>query len=178
MSFSDRAIVWLHIVAAVFAIGPGTAAIMSTPRYIRKRDMIVLRYLCRATEMYAVGSLLVLVFGLIAAQLLHVFSKPWISASITLYVVAAVLLVLIMRDQRKAMTALAAAGAQADTMGRSEIQEQKEADPEAAGGGQPVAVDVRAGLKIAAVERGRIASMSGIVALIWLAILVLMVWRP
>jgi hypothetical protein len=32
-------------------------------------------------------------------------------------------------------------------------------------------------LKIAAVERGRIASMSGVTALIWLAILVLMVWN-
>ena len=106
------------------------------------------------------------------------FSKPWISASITLYVVAAVLLVLIMRDQRKAMTALAAAGAQADAMGRSEDPDHKDANPEAAGGGQPGAVDVKAELKVAAVERGRIASMSGIVALIWLAILVLMVWRP
>jgi hypothetical protein len=178
MSFSDRAIVWLHIVAAVFAIGPVTVATMSTPRYIRKRNQVVIRYLCRTTEIYAVGSLLVLVFGLIAAQLLHVFSKPWISASITLYVVAAVLLVLIMRDQRKAMTALAAAGAQADAMGRSEDPDHKDANPEAAGGGQPGAVDVKAELKVAAVERGRIASMSGIVALIWLAILVLMVWRP
>jgi hypothetical protein len=81
MSFSDHAIVWLHIVAAVLAIGPGTAAIMATPRYIRKRNVVVLGYLNRTTEIYAVASL----------------------------VVAVVLRILIMRDKRRAMTALAAA---------------------------------------------------------------------
>ncbi|HXT93713.1 MAG TPA: DUF2269 family protein [Trebonia sp.] len=176
MSFSDRAIVWLHIVAAVFAIGPGTAAILATPRYIRKRNMVVLRYLCRTTEIYAVASVLVLIFGLIAAQLLKDFSKPWLSASITLYVVAAVLLVLIMRDQRKAMTALAAAEVPANATGRSDDRDEEAADPQPADGGQPGTAGAAAELKLAQVERGRIASMSGIVALIWLAILVLMVW--
>jgi hypothetical protein len=57
------------------------------------------------------ASLLTLVLGLIITQLLHLFSKPWISTSITLYVVAFVLLVLIMRDQRKAIAALAARNA-------------------------------------------------------------------
>ena len=176
MSFSDRAIVWLHVVAAVFAIGPGTAALMVTPRYIRKRDMVVLRYLSRTTEIYAVASVLVLIFGLIAAQLLHDFSKPWISASITLYVVAAVLLVLIMRDQRKAMTALAGARAPAETTDRSGNPEEERAEGEEAGAGKPGTADAAADLKTAAVERGRIAMMSGIVGLIWLAILVMMVW--
>ena len=32
-------------------------------------------------------------------------------------------------------------------------------------------------LKTAAIERGRIASMSGVVGLIWLAVIVLMVWN-
>ena len=31
---------------------------------------------------------------------------------------------------------------------------------------------------VATVERGRIASLAGVVSLIWLVILVLMVWRP
>jgi type II secretory pathway component PulM len=33
-------------------------------------------------------------------------------------------------------------------------------------------------LHTANVERGRIASLAGIVALLWLAILVLMIWQP
>ncbi len=177
MSFSDHVIVWLHIAAAVFAIGPGTAAIMATPRQIRNRNLVVLGYLTRATEIYGVASLLVLVFGLIAAQLLDDFSKPWVSASITLYAVAAVLLVLIWRDQRKAMTALAAAaGTAADATDRSDEPREPAADQEPADDGEPAATAAQPDPGQAQVERGRIASMSGIVALIWLAILVLMVW--
>jgi MFS family permease len=177
MSFSDHVVLWLHIAAAIFTIGPGTAAIMSTPRYIRKRNTVVVGYLYRITRIYAVGSLLTLIFGLIITQLLHDFNKPWVSASITLFVVAAVLLVLIMNDQRKALTALAAAEGAADASLRSDDPDKgTEEDGAAAGGDQP-ALTAAAESKIAAVERGRIASMSGVTALIWLAILVLMVWN-
>ena len=177
MSFSDHVVLWLHIAAAIFTIGPGTAAIMSTPRYIRKRNTVVVGYLYRITRIYAVGSLLTLIFGLIITQLLHDFNKPWVSASITLFVVAAVLLVLIMNDQRKALTALAAAEGAADASLRSDDPDKgTEEDGAAARGDQPQAT-AAAESKIAAVERGRIASMSGVTALIWLAILVLMVWN-
>ena len=177
MSFSDHVILWLHVAAAIFTIGPGTAAIMSTPRYIRKRNTVVVGYLYRITRIYAVGSLLTLIFGLIITQLLHDFSKPWVSASITLFVVAAVLLVLIMNDQRKALTALAAAeGAAAASLRSDDPDKGAEEDGAAAGGDQPSAT-AAAESKIAVVERGRIASMSGVTALIWLAILVLMVWN-
>jgi hypothetical protein len=111
MSFSGQAILALHVAAAIFALGPGTAAIMSTPRYIRKGNAAVVRYLYRTTRIYAVASVLVLVFGLILAQIQHDFSKWWISVSITLYVVAAVLLVMILGDQRRAVTALESASA-------------------------------------------------------------------
>jgi len=177
MSFSDRVVLWLHIAAAIFTIGPGTAAIMSTPRYIRKRNTVVVGYLYRITRIYAVGSLLTLIFGLIITQLLDDFSKPWISVSITLFIVAAVLLIFIMNDQRKALTALAAAEEGAGTRLRSDDPDKgTEEEGAAASGDQPPAT-AAAEQKIAAVERGRIASMSGITALIWLAILVLMVWN-
>jgi len=150
---------------------------MSTPRYISKRNTVVVGYLYRITRIYAVASLLTLVFGLIITQMLHDFSKPWVSVSITLFAVAAVLLVLIMNDQRKALTALAAAEEAADTRLRSDDSDQgTEVDGAAAGGDRPETT-AAAEVKIAAVERGRIASMSGVTALIWLAILVLMVWN-
>ena len=177
MSFTDHVVLWLHVVAAIFTIGPGTAAIMSTPRYIRKRNTVVVGYLYRITRIYALASLLALILGLIITELLHLFSKPWISVSITLYVVAFVLLVLIMRDQRKAIAALAAAERLGDGTGRSEEAETAApADAASAGGDQP-ATTVVGELKTAAIERGRIASMSGIVGLIWLAVIVLMVWN-
>ncbi len=54
MSFGDHAILWLHVTAAIFTIGPGTAAIMSTPRYIRKRNPVVVGYLFRTTRIYSI----------------------------------------------------------------------------------------------------------------------------
>ena len=106
MSFTDRLLLWFHIGFVVFAIGPVTIATMSTPRYIRARNVGVLRYLSRMTRIFGAASLGVLLFGIIAGQSLHDMTKTWITASMTLFVVALVLLVLIMRDQHKAIIAV------------------------------------------------------------------------
>ena len=199
MSFADHAILWLHVTAAVFTIGPGTAAIMSTPRFIRKRNPVIVGYLFRTTRIYSLGTLITLVFGIILAAMTHKFSQWWISVSLTLFVVAFVLLVLIMRDQRKALSALdrAAGAAVADGVEESVRSADSGAAAEAgpvdgartpltegdrpAAGTQPVTGEApavaRADLPTAAVERGRIATMGGVTALIWLAILVLMAWH-
>ena len=81
---------------------------MSTPRYIRARNVGVLRYLSRMTRIFGAASLGVLLFGIIAGQSLHEMTKTWVTASMTLFVVALVLLVLIMRDQHKAIAAVEA----------------------------------------------------------------------
>src|SRR5580693_9204405 len=109
MSFGDHAILWLHITAAVFTIGPGTAAIMSTPRYIRTQNSVVVGYLFRTTRIYSFASLLILIFGLILTGMTHKFSQWWVTVSLTLFVVAFILLILIIRDQRTALTALTTA---------------------------------------------------------------------
>jgi uncharacterized membrane protein len=179
MSFGDHAILWLHIAAAVFTIGPGTAAIMSTPRYIRTQNSVIVGYLFRTTRIYSFGSLLVLVFGLILTGMTHKFSQWWISVSLTLFVVAFALLLIILHDQRRALTALdAAAGAAvADA-----VEDVPAPEAAVAGAGRHAltagtrpagATDTR----LAAVERGRIGSIGGVTAVIWLVILVLMVWH-
>ena len=106
MSFTDRLLLWFHIAFVIFAIGPVTIATMSTPRYIRARNVGVLRYLSRMTRIFGAASLGVLLFGIIAGQSLHDMTKTWVTASLTLFVVALVLLVLIMRDQHKAIAAV------------------------------------------------------------------------
>ena len=106
MSFTDRLLVWFHIAFVIFAIGPVTIATMSTPRYIRARNVGVLRYLSRMTRIFGAASVGVLLFGIIAGQSLHDMSKTWVTASLTLFVVALVLLLLIMRDQHKAIAAV------------------------------------------------------------------------
>ena len=105
-SFPDRLMIWLHVAFVIFTIGPVTIAILSSPRYIRTRNVAVLRYMLRTTRIFGIGSLGVLAFGIAAAQSLHKLSAPWITTAMTLFVVALVLLVLIMRDQRRAVVAL------------------------------------------------------------------------
>src|SRR5215469_14727436 len=105
-SFADRLWIWLHMAFVIFTIGPVTIAILSSPRYIRKRNAPLLRYMLRTTRIFGTASLGVLVFGIVAAQQLKKLSTSWITAAMTLFVVSLVLLVIIMRDQRKAVVAL------------------------------------------------------------------------
>jgi hypothetical protein len=180
MSFSEKAILWLHIAAAIFTIGPGTAAIMSTPRYIRDKNTVLVGYLLRTTRLYSAGALLVLIFGGILAGMEHKFSQWWIVVSLTLFVVNVVLLLIITRDQRRAVTALVQSEEVAAATGAIPAVSSESAEDvtesTAAAGAQPLTAIV-GDIKVAAVERGRIASLGGVTALIWIVILVLMVWR-
>ncbi|HUC23107.1 MAG TPA: hypothetical protein VMA73_10410 [Streptosporangiaceae bacterium] len=192
MSFTDRLVLWLHIGFAIFTIGPVALAISSTPRYIRLRDAAVLRYLSRITVIFTLGSLLVLIVGIVLAELKHDFSRPWLTVAMTLFVVAIVLLVLVIRDQRRAIKAISPAempsqGSDGSGDGNGVPPGASSGVSGAAGGGttgpEPAGASQQAGeavlaAHIASVERGRIAAMGGVVNLIWLVILVLMVWQP
>jgi hypothetical protein len=183
MSFTDRLILWLHVAFVIFTIGPVTIAALASPRYIRKRNPVVLRYLLRTTTVFGAGSIGVLVFGIVAAQQIHKLGSAWVTASITLFVVALVLLVLIMRDQRRAAVALEASAEQDSLVAANSASPAAEAPGTTAEGRQqanpqtPTLEGPNVPLHTANVERGRIASMAGIVTLIWLAILVLMIWN-
>jgi hypothetical protein len=181
-SFPDRLMIWLHVAFVIFTIGPVTIAILSSPRYIRTRNVAVLRYMLRTTRIFGTASLGVLAFGLAAAQALHKLNSTWITAAMTLFVVSLVLLVLIMRDQRRAVVALETASehealATANSAPSGEGREGQDGPDDAPDARAiPVGATGRTG-HAATVERGRIASMAGIVTLIWLVILVLMVWN-
>jgi hypothetical protein len=181
-SFPDRLWIWLHVAFVIFTIGPVTIAILSTPRYIRTRNVAVLRYMLRTTRIFGAASLGVLAFGIVAAQSLHKLSSSWITTAMTLFVVSLVLLVLIMRDQRRAVVALETANerealATANTAGTASTapgaatQDGNDDAPDAR------AIPVTPPAQAASVERGRVASLAGIVTLIWLVILVLMIWN-
>lgn len=178
-SFPDRLWIWLHVAFVIFTIGPVAIAILSTPRYIRTRNVAVLRYMLRTTRIFGTASLGVLAFGIVAAQSLHKLSASWVTTAMTLFVVSLVLLVLIMRDQRRAVVALETASehealATANTAGTAPgaaAQDGHDDAPDAQ------AIPVAPPAHAASVERGRIASLAGIVTLIWLVILVLMIWN-
>lgn len=130
MSFSQHLVLWLHVAFVIFTIGPATMAIMSTPRYIRKRDFRILRYLTRMTLIFGIGSLGVLIAGIVLSSMIGKAAKPWIIISETLFVVTVLLLGLIQRDQRHAIKALEAAADTAAHVGAPATQAA-----EAAGGG-------------------------------------------
>jgi hypothetical protein len=190
MSFTDHLVLWLHVAFALFTIGPLTVATMSTPRYVRARNLPVLRYLARMTRIFSVISLGVLILGIVEAQLRKDFSHPWLSVSMTLFVVALALLLLVMRDQHRAIVALdAAAKAEAAAPAAGPAAPAQETAGEAAPGpadSEQAPDEVPAATApatsqlphLASVERGRIASMAGLASIIWLVILALMVWQP
>lgn len=177
----------LHVGFAIFALGPITAATMATPRYIRRGDASIVRYLNRATRIYGLLTLGIFLFGLLLTH--GKFNQVWLSASMTLFIVAFVLLIIIERDQRKALRKIEVAAAE-----RREIPAEAKAPPTAAPTDKPVAGGeataetektpapekprpAPAEHEPARVETGRIATISGVVALIWIVILVLMVWN-
>jgi hypothetical protein len=97
-----------------------------------------------------------------------------------------------MRDQRRAVNALQLAAAQATPVatpgtavrpaeGPSDAAEEAADNAEAARDPNPKPAGTPAAARdahhVASVERGRIATMGGVVALIYLVILILMVWR-
>ena len=189
MSFAQNLVLWLHLAFVAFTIGPVTLAIMSTPRYIRNRDVRIVRYLNRITFIFTLATLGVLIAGMALASMISVDGKWWVIVSATLYVVALLLLGLIVRDQRKAIKALDDAAIDTSSSSSSEVvaadsQPSAPAEPAdatpAPAGDVSVAVgqgSAAAASHIATVERGRIAMVGGVVSLIWLVILVLMVWH-
>ena len=97
---------WLHIGFAIFTIGPLTAATMAAPRAIRDTNLPVLRSSSSAPPgSTASASLGVFVFGLVLGMVLGggVLGKWYMSASMTLFIVGIVLLVIIDRDLRGAV---------------------------------------------------------------------------
>jgi len=183
MSAIERLVLWLHVAFVIFTIGPVTIAIMSSPRAIRTRNAVVLQHLLVMTRIFGTASLGVLVFGIILGQQRKELSKAWLTVSMTLFVVALVLLVLIMRDQRRALTALKLAdrqevpAPQPAVAGERSAAERAAEEEDAATAEPAAAAPVTAASHIANVERGRIVSLGGVVSLIWLVILVLMVWN-
>jgi hypothetical protein len=183
MSAIERLVLWLHVAFVIFTIGPVTIAIMSSPRAIRTRNAVVLQHLLVMTRIFGTASLGVLIFGIILGQQRKELSKAWLTVSMTLFVVALVLLVLIMRDQRRALTALKLAdrqevpAPQPAVAGELTAAERAAEEEDAATAEPAAAAPVTAASHIANVERGRIVSMGGVVSLIWLVILVLMVWN-
>jgi uncharacterized membrane protein len=145
----------LHVLAAVFLVGPMAVLPMSAMRALRSGDRAQLGSLARSTNVFSLASLLVVVFGFgvmgMSDPKYHLsITTSWILTSLVLYLVAlAVNLALVVPALREA--------AAASTAGAS-------ATGEGAGGGS-------AGYQ-------RIAMGSGLVSVLLVVVVILMVWKP
>ncbi|HEX7354161.1 MAG TPA: DUF2269 family protein [Mycobacteriales bacterium] len=102
-------VVSLHVVAAVFVLGPLMFAISATPRAIRSGGAATLRFLVATTRVYAYGSIIVLLLGLGAVRSKYHMSygQTWVWVSIVLFVVAFGLITgVVLPAQRRALRLL------------------------------------------------------------------------
>ncbi len=90
----------VHVLAAIIAIGPVAVAASMFPAVVRRGDVAVLRSLHRICRVYAAVGVAVPLFGLATAGSLGVLGDTWLTMSIALTAVAAVVLVLLILPQQ------------------------------------------------------------------------------
>jgi uncharacterized membrane protein len=145
----DTFLTALHVVGAVFVVGPMAVLPMTAMRAVRAGSAPVVELLARSTRIFSLASLVVAflgfgVLGVIGKTDKISVTTAWVLTSIVLYAAALLVsLFLVVPSLEAAATALGTGGADA---GRAVY--------------------------------GRIAASSGIVSLLLLAVTVLMVWRP
>ncbi|MDQ1580805.1 MAG: hypothetical protein QOD05_1580 [Microbacteriaceae bacterium] len=152
----------LHIVAAVFIVGPMAILPMTAMRALRAGNGAQVATLAKSSYVFSLLSLLVAVLGFGALGVSDPkdnfsFTSPWILISIILYVIAVGLsLFLVVPAMRRAAEQLETGATTTDAAG---------ATTSATG------ESTRSGY-------GAIAGGSGVVALLLVAVVVLMVWKP
>lgn len=117
----------LHLLTAVFLVGPLAVAAVTSPRLARAGRLDALRSAQRTTRGYALASIVVVLLGSAMIGLGDVggqweFSQLWVSASYALSILAVVLtLGLVVPAQGDAVTALEAGQGAGATAGRMAI---------------------------------------------------------
>lgn len=161
-----KVLLTLHVLLAIFLIGPLAMIPMTSLRSIRRRDAVAVHGTARQTMIYGLGSIVVFLlgFGLVGLKPdWFSLGDPWITISMTLYVIALILvLAVLVPGLRKAGKLIDAAVPGA---------EKGKADDE------PPAADPAGKQRLDALY-GRTAAISGLVTLLIIAIIVLMVVQP
>jgi uncharacterized membrane protein len=146
----------LHVVTAVFIVGPMAILPMTAMRAVRGGNATQVALLAKSTNLFSLLSLLVVLFGFGVMGMADdkfklSFTTPWILWSIILYVIAlAISLFLVVPTMKKAAEALPSSGGL--------ISKEN-------GSGS-------------AARYPAIAAGSGVASLLLVAVVVLMVWKP
>ncbi|SHN34839.1 DUF2269 family protein [Cryptosporangium aurantiacum] len=171
----------LHVLAAVFLIGPMAIAPMMGMRAIRRHDARGVHEAARTTTLYTLLSLVVAGLGFLLIAVNNdrwSFGDTWIVISTTLYVIALLLGIGVVAPGLTGAARLLDASTTVPATPLSTPAETT-VDPTTAepAGTDTATIDVEARRKVDAAY-GRIAASSGVVSLLLLIIVVLMVVRP
>lgn len=158
----------LHLLTAIFAIGPLVHAVTTASRGLRQADAPALASSARMAKIYSMASVLVVIFGFgLMSQKrrgkeLGSFGDTWIWLSVLLWVVAVVVtFVVIVPALEKA----------ADTINRAPGGSSSDEPLGETRGETNVATALKA-------QTARVAASGGVVGIIFAVIVVLMVYRP
>jgi len=145
----------LHLLTAIFAIGPLAHAVTTASRGLRSADPVALQSSSRTAKVYAAASVLVVIFGMglmsqkRRGEELGNIGDTWIWLSLVLWAIGiAVTFLAVTPSLDKAAETIAARGSNVDS---------------------PTTVSS---------YTARVAASGGVVALIFVVIVVLMVYRP
>lgn len=140
----------LHLVFAIFAVGPLVHLTTTAARGLRTADASATRAAARGTRTYAIASVLTVVFGFAVMsstspythQPVAKFAETWIWLSLVLWVVATALALVVVAPSLDRATAQITGGQDAGTL------------------------------------NARVAASGGVIALLFVVIVFLMVYQP
>ena len=172
-----RAVLVIHVVLAIFLIGPLVAAANQVARELRGGSADTVRLLTRTVTIYGWASLLVGIVGFGLVRDRFSFSDGWLIASIVLFVVASVLVLALLVPMLRRATAGTAARAAGTAAGTATGTPAGTATGGAAGAATGGAAGAATGGGTAA-SAPRAAAIAGVASLCYVAIAVLMTWKP
>lgn len=171
-------LVLLHVVAAVFLIGPLVIAPMSGLRALRRGNADGLHDAARQTTLYGLLSLVVFAFGTLAVATEdkdYTFGSIWVNVSMTLYILAFLLVLAVVAPSLGRAAKLLSAPSAVDVDPVDGELPAPEPGPVALVPLSAQAPEVKGKLDAL---RGRIAASSGIVSVLLLVTVALMVLKP
>ncbi|MBB2890812.1 hypothetical protein [Flexivirga oryzae] len=165
----------LHLLTAIFAVGPLAHAVTTASRGLRHADPVALQASSRTAKVYAAASVLVVIFGMglmsqkRRGEELGSIGDTWIWLSLVLWAIGVAITFLVVTpslDKAAEEISRGSGGSSSPSRGSSGPEERS-------GGGR-----IETGATPVSSYTARVAASGGVVALIFAVIVALMVYRP
>ncbi|GAB3495858.1 DUF2269 family protein [Flexivirga lutea] len=153
-----KLMLFLHLLTAIFAVGPLVHAVTTASRGLRTADPVAIESSARTAKIYSMASVLVVIFGFgLMSQKrrgkeLGSFGDTWIWLSLLLWVVAVIITFVVLVPALERASDAIRAGSEGSGAG-----------------------DLQTAVKS---QTARVAAGGGVVGVLFAVIVVLMVYRP